>query len=67
MVPRISGTFTNWDNVFVPGQLKTSFKWDFAFDFGTFEHFAIFERLKYSNVLEILKAVETIVTVVCIA
>ena len=29
MGPRISGTFANWDHVFVPRQLKTSLKWDF--------------------------------------
>ena len=29
MGSRISGTFVNWDHVFVPRQLKTSLKWDF--------------------------------------
>ena len=50
---RLSETFANWDRVFVSRQLKTSLKLDFSFDLEKFEHFAIFEQLKYSNVLKI--------------
>ena len=69
----IRGTSDEWDFCQV-GQIfyvlwtsvsnfikKTSLKWDHVF-----EHFAIFQRLKYSNILKTWKAEETIVILKCL-